>query len=125
MKHTHTFSATTPATAGHLQPPLPPSENFSGEPQNHSPPPDLLDPPHHSPPRAATACKTTITSTTYNTTMEAAALAVIFAMQPPQHHQKGAFDSYKDATSTIGVFGYVVPEQGAFVIAAAARLRLV
>nr|GFA31480.1 hypothetical protein [Tanacetum cinerariifolium] len=74
--------------------------------------------------------------------MAAAALAVIFAMRLPQQHQKGAFDSYKDVTgerlawfpdlgafvclnSTTGAFGYVVPEQGAFGVAAAARLRLV
>nr|GEZ67807.1 hypothetical protein [Tanacetum cinerariifolium] len=82
-------------------PPPPPTENFSGEPQKNSPPPDLLDPPHHSPPCAVTASKTTTTATTYNTTMAAIALAIIFATQPPQQNQKGAFDSYKDATGCI------------------------
>nr|GEZ60769.1 hypothetical protein [Tanacetum cinerariifolium] len=82
-----------------------PPENFSGEPQKHSSHPDLLDPRHHSPPRAATASKTTTTATTYNTTMAAAALAVIFATQPPQQHQKGEFDSYKDATGLGVCFG--------------------
>nr|GEY25795.1 hypothetical protein [Tanacetum cinerariifolium] len=81
-------------------------KNFSGEPQKHSPPPDLLDPPHHAPPRAATAAKTTTTATTYNTTMAVAALAVIFATQPPQQHQKGAFDSYKDATGCVWFHKY-------------------
>nr|GFB71769.1 hypothetical protein [Tanacetum cinerariifolium] len=33
--------------------------------------------------------------------MAAIALAVIFATQPPQQNQKGAFDSYKDATGCI------------------------
>nr|GEV85602.1 hypothetical protein [Tanacetum cinerariifolium] len=33
--------------------------------------------------------------------MAAAALVVIFATQPPQQHQKGVFDSYKDATGYV------------------------
>nr|GEW63885.1 hypothetical protein [Tanacetum cinerariifolium] len=125
MKHTHTFPATTPATVGHLRPP-PSPKNFFYElfwrtpktlPSSRST--------RSTTPHAATASKTTTTATTYNTTMAAAAVAVIFATQTPQQHQKGAFDSYKDAAGTIGAFGYVVPEQGAFGVAAAARLRLV